>query len=263
MDSDKHLILAFSLLFALICMTSRGQFNDSSSGLLSCPSAEMPKSGTFMATGLLLNRNATAPAWNYNTIGYGISVVILPRIEIGYVMTIFNGKWAGDPNSIFLNQDRHFYGKVQLLKEGEFGKEWIPSLAVGISDPTTGETRKGDIDYTDFDVAEGNGYFNRYYAVATKHFYTPHGVVGAHLGYQYNKRVDIPMNGPCAAIDWMPVWLQKENVVATKLIAEYDARTFNVGAIISLWRDHFEAMFELQAMKWISAGIRYKLVLKS
>ena len=40
MDSDKHLILAFSLLFALICMTSRGQFNDSSSGLLSCPSVE-------------------------------------------------------------------------------------------------------------------------------------------------------------------------------------------------------------------------------
>lgn len=52
-------------------------------------------------------------------------------------------------------------------------------------------------------------------------------------------------------------------MVRTKLISEFDGRTFNIGAIVSLWRDHFDAMIELQAMKWVTAGIRYKLVLKS
>lgn len=264
MTSYKRPLIVVSLFLTLTCSVSRGQFVDCSSGLLSLPSADMPQSGTIMLSSTFLNKNITPPAWSYNTIGYGISIVIFPRIEIGYVMTLFNGKWAGDPNSIVVNQDRHFYGKVQLLKEGEFGLKWIPSFVLGVSDPTTGETRKGpNIDYTDFDVYEGNGHFNRFYAVITKHFSTTYGVIGTHLGYQYNKRVDIPMNGPCGGIDWMPIWLQKENVVSTKLIAEYDARTFNVGAIVSLWRDQFEAMIELQAMKWISAGIRYKLVLKS
>lgn len=163
---------------------------------------------------------------------------------------------------IRLNQDRHFYGKVQLLKEGEFSQKWLPSLAIGISDPVTGSDG-GEYIGSNIEGGVGNGFFNRYYVVATKHFSTPYGKIGTHLGYQYNKRQGIHYDGPCAAVDWMPIWLQKENVVATKLIAEYDARTFNIGAIVSLWKDHFDAMIELQAMKWISAGIRYKLVLKS
>ena len=148
------------------------------------------------------------------------------------------------------------------MKEGEFGKSWIPALAVGVSDPTTADVNKyAGIDYTDFDVTSGNGYFNRYYAVATKHFSTPFGMLGAHLGYQYNRRAEFRYNGPCAAMDWEPVWLQKENVISTKLIAEYDARTFNIGFITSIWKDHFEVMVELQALKWFSAGVRFKTVL--
>ena len=69
------------------------------------------------------------------------------------------------------------------------------------------------------------------------------------------------MNGPCAAVTWRPVWIQND-WVALNLIAEYDARTINVGFITSIWKDHFEAMFELQDLKWITAGLRYKLVLK-
>ena len=48
----------------------------------------------------------------------------------------------------------------------------------------------------------------------------------------------------------------------TKLIAEFDGRTFNIGAIVSLWRDHFDAMIELPAMKRVTAGVRYKVVVK-
>ena len=48
----------------------------------------------------------------------------------------------------------------------------------------------------------------------------------------------------------------------TKLIAEFDGRTFNIGAIVSLWRDHFDAMIEQQAMKWVTAGGRDKVVVR-
>lgn len=259
----KRLFVVVFVFMTLICSVSRGQFVDCSTVLLSSPSADMPQSGTILLSSTFLNENITPPAWSYNTIGYGISIVILPRVEIGYVMTIFNGKWAGDPNSIVVNQDRHFYGRVQLLKDGEFGIKWMPSFVLGVSDPTTGETGKGpNIDYSDFNVSDGNGYFNRFYAVITKHFSTPYGAIGTHLGYQYNKRVDIPLNGPCGGVDWMPIWLQKENIIKTKLISEFDGRTFNIGAIVSLWKDHLEDM-ELLAMRWITAGIRYKMVLKS
>ena len=157
------------------------------------------------------------------------------------------------------NQDRHFNAKLLLLREGDFGVQWLPALAVGVSDPTTG----AGADYSETSVdGEGNGFFNRYYVVATKHFTTNVGKIGAHLGYQFNKRTDLPMNGPCAAIDWMPKWLDTPNF-SLKAIAEYDSRTFNVGFIASIWGDRFEAMFELMALKWVNAGIRYKLVLKS
>ena len=45
-------------------------------------------------------------------------------------------------------------------------------------------------------------------------------------------------------------------------IAEYDSRTFNMGFIASIWDNRFEAMFELQNMRWINFGLRYKLRLK-
>ena len=158
-----------------------------------------------------------------------------------------------------INQDRHFNAKALLLREGVFGISWIPALAVGFSDPTTGAGG----DYTEDHVSgSGNGFFNRYYAVATKHFSTRTGTIGVHIGYQYNKRTDLPMNGPCAAIDWTPVWLNKPNF-SLKAIAEYDSRTFNIGFIASIWQDRFEAMFELMALKWVNFGVRYKLQLKS
>ena len=176
---------------------------------------------------------------------------------------ILDGKRRPNPTErdlIMINQDRHFNAKALLLREGDFGISWMPSIAVGFSDPVT------LIDGTDYNTdsvtGDSNGFFNRYYAVVTKHFSTRVGTIGAHIGYQYNKRTDLPMNGPCAAIDWVPVWLNKPNF-SLKAIAEYDSRTFNIGFIASIWQDRFEAMFELMAMKWVNFGVRYKLRLKS
>lgn len=50
--------------------------------------------------------------------------------------------------------------------------------------------------------------------------------------------------------------------ISLQAVAEYDARTFNIGFIASIWQDRFEAMFELVALKWVNFGVRYKLVLR-
>ena len=143
--------LLLSIVIAFVsCSLARAQFTDSSSGLLQLPTALMQDDGTFMITNNFLNRHSLPTSgWSYNTFAYGFDVTFWDRLEVGYVCTIFNGKKSGkesDRTMILFNQDRHFLGKFQILKEGEFGLGWIPALAVGISDPTTGSSRNGYID---------------------------------------------------------------------------------------------------------------------
>jgi hypothetical protein len=160
-----------------------------------------------------------------------------------------------------INQDRHFTGRVLLLREGD-GFNWMPALVFGISDPTTGSgdseyLSPGDVDGT------GNGYFNRRFFILTKHFQTPWGEVGAHAGYQFNRRRDYPINAPCAGMNWRPVWLQVKGVLdGLNCIVEFDSRTVNLGFIASVWDNRFEAMFDLQNFQWVSFGLRYKLRIK-
>ena len=249
------------LIFLLMAFPTFGQFWDSATGLLQCPSADMNREGTFMITNNFVNEHSLSSRWGYHTFGYGFNITFWSRLEVGYVCVIFDGKRHPNPSDrdlIMFNQDRHAYFKLLLLKEGEFGLKWLPGVAVGVSDPTSG----GQTDYKEQVVSgTGNGYFNRNYIIISKHFPTKVGAFGAHLGYQFNRRADMPINGPCAALDWAPVWLDTP-AVSVKFIAEYDARTFNAGFIASFWDDRFEAMFELMAMKWVNFGVRYKLVLK-
>ena len=39
-------------------------------------------------------------------------------------------------------------------------------------------------------------------------------------------------------------------------------RTINLCLTASVWRNHFEAMFELQNFRWINFGLRFKFRLK-
>ena len=80
------------------------------------------------------------------------------------------------------------------------------------------------------------------------------GELGLHAAYLYNKRMDYPLNGPALGVNFRPSFHPNLN-----LIAEYDAKTINVGAIYSLWSDHFNFLFELQGGKYISAGLVYKV----
>lgn len=253
------------LIAGLICgVISYGQFADCSTGLLQAPTAEMQQDGTFMITNNFLNHHSLATSgWSYNTFQYGIYVSFWERLEVGYVCTLFNDNWKGSqtrPGVTMINQDRHFVGRVCLLHEGECGKKWIPALAIGTSDPTSGTYG----DYTKMSVdSTANGYFNRYYIAMSKHFKTEWGTVGIHAGYQFNHRYDYQINAPFAGINWQPVWLQNKGLLdCLNVIAEYDSRTFNVGLIASLWQNRFEAMFELQNFRWVNFGLRYKLRLK-
>ena len=223
-----------------------------------------------MITNNFLNKHSLSPkAWNYNTFQYGFYVSFWGRIEIGYVCTIFNGAWDPRPEeekgyrwTIMRNQDRHFTGRICLFQEGEFGLGWLPALVVGVSDPTTGS---GDSEYTSLEDVEGsgNGYFNRYFVAMSKHFKTSWGNIGAHAGYQFNRRKDYPINAPCIGANWQPVWLQHHGFFdGVNFIVEYDSRTVNLGFIASVWDNRFEAMFELQNFQWISFGLRYKLKIR-
>ena len=260
------MIRRLSLIVVLsLCFTglARAQFADASTGLLQMPTAEMQADGTFMITNNFLNKHATSSRWSYNTFQYGFAVSFWGRMEIGYVCTIFNDYWQGWQSRKgvwMINQDRHFTGRVLLLREGEFGKNWVPALVVGISDPTTGSGG----DYSRMAVSgTGNGFFNRNFVVLTKHFQTAWGEVGAHAGYQFNWRTDYPINAPCVGVNWKPVWLQDKGILdGLNCIAEFDSRTVNMGFIASIWDNRFEAMFELQNFQWINFGLRYKLRIK-
>lgn len=208
---------------------------------------------------MLHKQNIPNNIWwgDYNTYNYYANITFFDRIEVAYICTLVQGKnngyWPQQTWGKFTNQDRHFAGKIQLAKEGEWWKH-MPAIAVGVSDPTTG----GNFDYSEGAVSgSGNGFFNRWFIAVTKHIKTLIGEVGLHATYLKNKRIDYPLNGLGWGINFRPDFHKNLNV-----IIEHDTKTLNMGAIYSLWGDHFNFLFELQKGKYISCGLVYKVNLK-
>ena len=251
----RHALLGLLLLAA--GTTARAQFLDSTTGLLQMPTAVMNPEGTFMITNNFLNYHTLSPVkWDgKNTFGYGFSVALWDRVEVAYTCTIMYGTsyYIEQPDTPvnWVNQDRHLSGKILVVRDGDFGQSWMPNIALGVI----------DFDEGMFQMRSGNGYFTRFYAVASKSFQTAWGDVGGHLGYQWSPRTDYRINAPCAGVDWKPTWIQTD-WLSMDLIAEFDSRSFNIGFIAALWDDRFEAMFDLQALKWVSFGLRFKMHLK-
>lgn len=258
-------------LILLLIFTSlievKAQFVDSSSGLLQMPSGRLYEESTLSITNLYINKHALSTKWTYDTFSYGFSYTFWSRLEVGYVLTVFVGKWDKTAKTYqeknIVNQDRHFTGRLQILKEGDFGLNWLPNIVVGMSDPATSfgdEEGYGSASQ----ITSGNGYFNRTFAVASKEFNTAWGPLEAHIGYQYNRRKDYRINGPCAALSWKPMWLHNQFgfLNDVKAIFEYDSRTPNIGFIASMFSNKFEAMFEVQNFRWINFGLRYNLKVK-
>ncbi|WP_455674554.1 YjbH domain-containing protein [Phocaeicola sp.] len=233
-----------------------GQHTIGVTGLLHMPSAEMQRDGTLMIGGNFLSKEnlPSDSYWGYDSYNYYINITFFHRLEIAYICTLLQGKnngyWPEQTWGKFTNQDRHFAARLQVIKEGEWWK-YMPGLVLGVNDPTTG----GAFDYTETAVSgDSNGYFNRWYIALTKHINTQAGELGIHAAYLYNKRTDYPLNGPAFGLNFRPAFHKELNV-----IAEYDAKTINIGATYSLWSDHFNLLFELQQCKYISAGLVYKV----
>lgn len=210
-----------------------------------------------MITNNYINKNnLPSDAWGYDSFGYGFDISFWSRLEVYYTCIIFDGKRKPNPSNrdlIMFNQDRHLGIKFLLFRSGDFGLNWAPNIVFGINDFDSGLFSARPA---------GNGFFTRVYAVASKSFSTKGGSAGLHLGYQFNNWTYYSLYGVCAAVDWRPIWLQNEKWITTKLIAEYDAKSFNIGFIASIWREHFDFMVDLQAMKWLSAGIRFKYIIQ-
>lgn len=259
----KRTILILMLCFSIGINTINAQFTNGVTGLLHMPNAEMQKDGTFIIGANYLNKHnlPSKKWWGYDTYNYFLNFTFLDRIEISYICTLVQGKpgtgyhWPVYTYGKFVNQDRQFAGKIQLVKEGEWWQH-MPAIALGVNDPTTG----GSSDYLDLSVAgnRNNGFFNRWYVAMTKHFNIKHaGELGVHATYLYNERTDYPLNGIGWGINFRPNFHKNLN-----LIVEHDTKTLNVGALYSLWADHFNFLFELQEGKYISCGLVYKVNLK-
>lgn len=244
-----------TLLIMFLVQRASAQLTYGTTGLLHAPSAEMQRDKTVLLGGNFLNKENTPGTWYYHTYNYYLNVTFFPWLEVGYTCTLFKAEALGlAPYGYtgFTNQDRYFSLRLRLLKEGQLWKH-MPAIVIGTSDPYTesGATENGQISSVD-----GNGYFCRFFIAATKHLPIGSEEIGVHLSYLYNRRIDYHLNGPAAGISWNPSAHPQ-----LRLIAEYDAKDFNVGATYLLF-NHLHAQVEMQRMKYFSGGICYKIYLK-
>ena len=115
--------------------------------------------------------------------------------------------------------------------------------------------------------SKSNGFYSRYYLVATKHFSFPNtGELGIHAAYLYNKRKDYHFNSPAIGANFYirlsgDVFLLKV-VNGLNLMAEYDSKSLNCGFGYSFWKDYINAVVELNRCRYLSCGLVFKVHLK-
>lgn len=198
-----------------------------------------------------------------------------PWLEVAYDCTLHKamkcdpvygcGFWVPSTYGKFVNQDRNFSVRLRLLKEGQWWK-YMPAIVIGSNDVTT---RPGDDSSTNFSNPKGtgNGFWNRYFIVATKHLaFKNMGELGVHLAYVYNRRKDYPLNGPAIGANFRfslsPISFINKAVNNLNLMAEYDSKSINCGFEYSFWKDYINAVVELNRYKYFSGGLVFKLHLK-
>jgi len=206
------------------------------------------------------------------TFNYYLNVTIFPWLEVGYTCTI---NYAEHGSTYFpeqswgkyTNQDRAFYGRIQLWKEG-WWKPWTPQIVLGLDDPTSHDSYGGGTIKFDEDGMQNN-HFTRYYLAATKHFdFKGVGTLGIHAAYVDYRACWFPhYKRPSAGANFKLDLPDKDNLAikalnGLNLMAEYDARTVNVGAHYQLWKDHINLIAELNDGKYFSGGIYFKIHLK-
>ena len=263
------------LVGTLVYMSLYAQFTTGTTGLLNMPTAEMQRDKTFMFGGGFLEKHATPARWTYNTLNYYINITLFPWLEVAYDCTLHKamkcdpvygcGFWVPSTYGKFVNQDRNFSVRLRLLKEGQWWK-YMPAIVIGSNDVTT---RPGDDSSTNFSNPKGtgNGFWNRYFIVATKHLaFKNMGELGVHLAYVYNRRKDYPLNGPAIGANFRfslsPTSFINKAINNLNLMAEYDSKSINCGFEYSFWKDYINAIVELNRCKYFSGGLVFKIHFK-
>lgn len=273
----KYLFI-FTVFTPPYITSALAQHSYGTTGLLHAPSADMQNDGTFMFGGSAIDVATLAGYWkNHNeynpfTYNYYVNITFFPWLEIGYTCTLVKGLYESDywPKPTwgkFVNQDRSFHGRLRLWKEG-WWKDWTPQIVLGLNDPGSHEANGGG------DITLGGGrnknhnYHTRYYLAGTKHFkFEGVGNLGIHAAFVIGKAMsDKHYKRPSVGVNFR-FNSNKENTYSKfinglNLIAEYDARTINIGGQYSLCKDYINLVAELNNGKHFCGGIYFKIPLK-
>ncbi len=285
-------------LLTLLTSSVKGQFTYGTTGLLNMPTADMQKDKTFLFGGGYLEKHASTGRWFYDTYNYYLNITVFPWMEFAYTCTLHKAVpqeslWVPYTYGKFVNQDRNFHIRFRLWKEG-WWKWWTPQIVVGGNDALNNSWAKGSRWKPISSAA--NGFNNRYYIAATKHFdFNNIGELGAHLTWVYNERKEYKLNGLSIGANFRfklkedgIFW--KKAINGLNLIAEaypadgqgvrntainngkdpknYDRGLhigkydINTGLCYSFWKDRINLYGELYGCKDFSAGLQFKVHLK-
>lgn len=273
-DLFRNRRMRAALLFGF-CLPSLlyGQALRGTTGLLHAPTAEMQPDKTFMFGGNVLDKT---PLHYYDfdvkyTFNYYINITIFPWLEVGYTCTLNHADEGSTyfPPRVwgkYTNQDRSFNFRLRVWKEG-WWKSWTPQIVLGLDDPGTHDNAGGG-GISGRDQNGNNCMFKRYYLAATKHFeFSDVGIVGAHLSFVFDrpatwKHRNLPACGANFRFHLPGDSFGRKALNGLNLMAEYDARTVNVGGSYSFWKDHINLVAELNEGKYFSGGVQFKVHLK-
>jgi hypothetical protein len=244
-------------------------------GLLNIPTADMEQDKTFKFGGNVLHmtplRYFKSKEIKY-TFNYYVNITFFPWLEVGYTLTLNHADHGSTyfPERVwgkYSNQDRSFYGRLRLWKEG-WWKNWTPQIVFGLDDPGTHDYYGGGSIST-HSAYGGNAFFQRYYLAATKHLeFKNVGNLGVHAGYMLDRpqRDWSNKSGVYGGVNFRVqtpevAWYNRV-VNGFNLMAEYDLRAVNVGTGYSFWRDHVNLIAELYDGKYFSGGVQFKVHLK-
>jgi hypothetical protein len=266
----KRLLLLF--IIGVGGLGASAQALRGTTGLLHIPTGDMEPDKTFKFGGNVLHltplRYISSSEVKY-TFNYYINITFFPWLEVGYTCTLNHADHGSTyfPSYVwgkYSNQDRSFYGRLRLWKEG-WWKSWTPQLVLGADDPGTHESYGGgNISWKDSNGI--NAGLKRFYLGATKHFdFQNVGNLGVHLtymldrpykkyGYKTGLAYGVNFRVQTAEAAWYNTVLNGFN-----LMAEYDLRGVNVGTGYSFWNDHINFIAELYDGQYFSGGVQFKV----
>ncbi|MEI6899269.1 MAG: YjbH domain-containing protein [Bacteroidota bacterium] len=203
-------------------------------GLMNAPSANFEKDGTFYMGANFINKEyiKTYTDGQFDCIVYYFDLTFLPFLEINYR----NTRMLGNSNDHHHTVDRSFSGKFRLLKE----RKYLPAIAIGANDPAT-------------TANSGNQYFSAAYIVASKNFEWRKNRLGGTLGWAYPAFRNNLFAGLFGGVTFNPAFYKQ-----LTFMAEYDSRTFNVGASVFLFK-HLYLFALLQGMRELGGGLSFKM----